>query len=145
MNVRLLRFYLELEKKVPLTSTGIVRAEVKEEFNSMDKKEKNKMRFRLKNSQPSEEIYKLWRYWLFRGGLVHANTIACNYLVEEPFASLDLKSAHPSAMLQELFPWKFNRRNKEAFRQVLEASRSGKTAFVKSLNFMIFRLPDGIV
>ena len=136
-NKYIIPFYLELEKKVPLTSTGIVRAEVKEEFNSMDKKEKNKMRFRLKNAQPSEEIYKLWRYWLFRGGLVHANTIACNYLVEELFASLDLKSAHPSAMLEELFPWKFNRRNKEAFSQVLEASRSGKTAF-----FGVFKFYD---
>lgn len=134
-NKYIIPFYLELEKKVPLTSTGIVRSEIKEEFNAMDKKEKNKMRFRLKNAQPSEEIYKLWRYWLFRGGLVHANTIACNYLIEEPFASLDLKSAHPSAMLQELFPWKFNRRNKQAFNQVLEASRSGKTAFFGIFKF----------
>lgn len=121
--------FLEKEKNIPLTSTGLVRLDMKDEFNRMTRDEKKKMRSWLSNSQPSEAIYKIWRNYLFRGGLTHANTVRCNYLVDEPFISYDLKSAHPSAMLQEKFPGKFNRRNEKAFPEVFKQAKEGTYAF----------------
>lgn len=132
-------FYNELNKQIPLTSTGIVRAEIKEEFSKLDKKEKKRLRNRLKNAQPSKEIYLLWRNFLFRGGYVHANAVQCNECLEEPFASLDLKSAHPSQMLLERFPWKFNRRNVAAFPEVLEQARTRDYAFFGNFEFYNIR------
>ena len=121
--------FLEMDKKIPLTSTGLVRADMKDAFNEMSREEKKKMRSWLSNSQPSEQVYKIWRNYLFRGGLTHANTVRCNYLVDEPFDSYDLKSAHPSAMLQHKFPGKFCRRNEKAFSKCLEQARTGEYAF----------------
>lgn len=130
-------YYLDLNRPIPLTSTGIVRSEIKEEFSKIPKKERKKLMSKIRNAQPSEEIYQLWRYWLFRGGLVHANTVMCNYLLEEPVTSVDLKSAHPSQMLLEKFPFKFNRRNVSCFESVLEESRTREYGF-----FGIFRFKN---
>lgn len=121
--------FLEAGEAIPLTSTGLVRFDMKKEFNMMTRDEKKKMRSWLSNSQPSEQIYKIWRNWLFRGGLTHANTVRCNCLLEEPFESYDLKSAHPSSMLQKPFPGKFNRRNCKAFAKTLKEAREGRYAF----------------
>lgn len=121
--------FLEQNKNIPLTSTGLVRQDMKDEFSKMSREEKKKMRSYLSNSQPSEQIYLIWRNWLFRGGLTHANTVRCNDLVKEPFDSYDLKSAHPSAMLQKLFPGKFCRRNEKAFEKCLYQAKEGTYAF----------------
>lgn len=131
--------YLDNEIKIPLTSTGIVRQEIKEEFNKMPKDEKKRMQTRIRNAQPTEAVYLLFRNYLFRGGLTHANTVRCNYLLDEPFASLDLKSAHPSQMLFEKFPWKFNRRNIGAFPKVLEEARTNEYSFFGIFNFKNIR------
>lgn len=127
--------YLSEGKKIPLTSTGIVRQDIKDSFNELPKSEKKKLRTKLQNAQPSEEIYKLWRNWLFRGGLVHASTIACNYLWENEFGSYDLKSAHPGQMLARKMPWKYNRRNKSQWPKVLEQSRTGDYGFFGVFKF----------
>ena len=131
--------YLELEKKIPLTSTGIVRQEIKEEFAKLEKTEKKKIQTRIRNAQPTEQMYLLFRNYLFRGGLTHANTIRCNYLIEDSFASLDLKSAHPSQMLFRKFPWKFNRRNVNQFDKVLKESKEGEYAFFGIFKFKNIR------
>ena len=125
----LLPTYIKPGIKIPLTSTGIVRADIKAAFMEIPKEERRKLQRRINNAQPTEEVYKLWRNYLFRGGLVHASTIACNYLWEESFASLDLKSAHPSNMLCLKYPWKYNRRNKSLFPEILEQARSGEYDF----------------
>lgn len=121
--------YLEKDKKIPLTSTGIVRQEIKEEFAKIEKSEKKRLQNRIRNAQPTEEMYLLFRNYLFRGGLTHANTVQCNYLIEEPFASMDLKSAHPAQILKEKFPYKFNRRNKSCFPEVLRQARENDYSF----------------
>ena len=131
--------YLKSGKKIPLTSTGIVRNDIKEEFNSLPKDVKKKLSTRLRNAQPSEEVYKLWRNYLFRGGLVHASTIACNYLWEKDFGSYDLKSAHPGQMLAKKFPWKYNRRNKSDWPRVLDQARSGDYGFFGVFKFYNIR------
>lgn len=121
--------YIKPGIKIPLTSTGIVRVDIKAEFMELPKEERKKLQRRINNAQPTEAVYTLWRNYLFRGGLVHASTIACNYLWEESFASLDLKSAHPGQMLAKKFPWKYNRRNKSLFPEILEQARSGDYGF----------------
>ena len=127
--------YLKNKKQIPLTSTGIVRAEIKEEFNKMDKESKRKMLRRIQNAQPSEAMYKFMRQFVFRGGYVHANTTACNYLWEESFDSYDLKSAHPAQMLQRKFSWKYNKRNKSQFPKVLELARTNDYGFLGIFKF----------
>ena len=125
----LLPEYLSKNKKIPLTSTGIVRADIKEEFLEIPKEERKRLASRLRNAQPSEAVYKLWRNYLFRGGYVHASTIACNYLWENAFGSYDLKSAHPGQMLAKKFPWKYNRRNRSEFPKILQQAKSGDYGF----------------
>lgn len=125
----LLPEYLSKNKKIPLTSTGIVRADIKEEFLEIPKEERKRLATRLRNAQPSEAVYKLWRNYLFRGGYVHASTIACNYLWENSFGSYDLKSAHPGQMLAKKFPWKYNRRNRSEFPKILQQAKSGDYGF----------------
>ena len=125
----LLPEYLSKNKKIPLTSTGIVRADIKEEFLEIPKEERKRLATRLRNAQPSEAVYKLWRNYLFRGGYVHASTIACNYLWENCFGSYDLKSAHPGQMLAKKFPWKYNRRNRSEFPKILQQAKSGEYGF----------------
>lgn len=129
--------YFETNKKLPLTSTGIVRQEIKEEFAKLPKSERKKWLTKIRNAQPSEQMYGLLRNYLFRGGLTHANTIRCNYLIDEPFVSMDLKSAHPSQMLFNKFPYKFNRRNVNQFEKVLEEARTDEYSF-----FGIFEFED---
>ena len=126
--------YIKPGIKIPLTSTGIVRADIKSEFMAIPKEERKKLLNRINNAQPTEEVYKLWRNFLFRGGLVHASTIACNYLWEDEFGSLDLKSAHPGQMLAKKFPWKYNRRNKSDFPKILQQARSGDYGFFGVFN-----------
>lgn len=121
--------YLRIGEKIPLTSTGEVRCDIKKEFNNLPKAVKNKLRRRIRNAQPSETVYKFWRNYLFRGGLVHAQTALCNYASDEGFDSYDLKSAHPSHMLQDKFPFKFNRRDTNEFIKVLNQAREGNYGF----------------
>ena len=131
--------YIRPGKKIPLTSTGIVRNDIKESFNELPKEERKKLRNRIKNSQPSEAVYKLWRNYLFRGGLVHASTIACNYLWEDEFGSYDLKSAHPGQMLAKKFPWKYNRRDVKKWPEVVNAARTEDFGFFGVFKFYNIR------
>lgn len=131
--------YIRPGKKIPLTSTGIVRADIKESFMEIPKEERKKIQNRIRNSQPTEAVYKLWRNFLFRGGLVHASTIACNYLWESEFGSYDLKSAHPGGMFAKKFPWKYNRRKVEMWEEVLKAARTGDYGFFGVFKFYNIR------
>ena len=81
--------FLEKDKIIPLTSTGIVRSEVKDAFNEMSKEDQKKMRYEIRKAMPNREIYLLWRTFLFRGGLTHANILACNELMDKDFVSFD--------------------------------------------------------
>ena len=135
----LLPEYIKPGKKIPLTSTGIVRNDIKESFMELPKEERKKLQNRIRNSQPSEQVYKLWRNYVFRGGLVHASTIACNYLWEDSFGSYDLKSAHPGQMLAKKFPWKYNRRDVKKWEEILEASRTGDYGFFGVFKFYNIR------
>lgn len=107
--------FLDHGYKIPLTATGIVREEMKRNFSECDPKFKKAYRQRIRKSMPSRELYLIIRQFGFRGGLVHANTSACNECIEEDPDDLpgskDLKSAHPSHELQDPMPMKYKRKN----------------------------------
>ena len=121
--------FLDQDKPIPLTSTGIVRSEVKEAFKAMPKSEQKKIRNAIKNAMPGRDLYRLWRTFLFRGGLTHANILACNELMDFLFASYDGKSMHPSQMLHHNFSWKYIRKNVNMFEEIKEAARDEKYGF----------------
>ena len=107
--------FLDKGYKIPLTATGIVREEMKRNFSECDPKFKKEYRKQIRYAMPSRELYLIIRQFGFRGGLVHANTSACNECIEEDEKdlplSMDLKSAHPSHMLQDPMPWRYKRKN----------------------------------
>lgn len=106
-------FFLDQGFKIPLTATGIVREEMKRNFNKCDSTFKKKYRKKIRYAMPTRELYNEIRQYGFRGGLTHANTSACNDLSEEILHSLDLKSAHPSHELQDKMPMRYVRKNKK--------------------------------
>ena len=93
--------------KLPLTSTGIVRDELKRHF----KKQPSDIRKRHKNminrSYPSEDEYKFIFRWLFRGGYTHSNASITDYFITERIGSQDFKSSYPAVLLHENFPNRF--------------------------------------
>lgn len=138
----LLPEFLKPGKKIPLTSTGLVRVDIKEEFMELSKEERKKLLTRIRNAQPSEALYGLMRNYLFRGGLVHASTIACNYLWDERTGapvSMDLKSAHPSYIFAYPMPWKYNRKKPELWDKVLDEARKEVASFMGIFKFYNIR------
>lgn len=132
-------YYIKQNKTIPLTSTGIVRQEMKELFFKESKDYKKKYRKLMHTCFPTNELYIVMRQYLFRGGLTHANTSLCNALLKERVASFDLKSAHPSSMLREKFPYKYYRVNKNLFQNVLEETKTGNFGFLGSFTFKNIR------
>ena len=93
--------YTMHNKKIPLTSTGIVRQYVKEQIEPT-------ARFSVKNRiaalfPDTVEQYNYNMRWLFRGGYTHAQTCICGDLLED-VTSFDFTSAYPSVMIHEVFP-----------------------------------------
>lgn len=131
--------FLDQKKKIPLTSTGIVRAEVKEEFKKLPKEERKIIKNEIQNAMPSRTLYLMWRTFLFRGGFTHANVLACNELVKQQFASLDAKSMHPSQMLHHNFSYKYMRVNIKHFDSVVEDAKTEKYGFFGLFTFYNIR------
>lgn len=100
--------FIRPEKKIPLTSTGIVRAELKASFKAMEKKAKAKMKKALYNAFPTESVYKVMIRWLYRGGFVHSNRALTDEVLQLcDIGSFDFKSSYPAVMLHNDFPWEF--------------------------------------
>lgn len=111
--------FLRNNYKIPLTSTGIIRDEMKRAFKQLPKKERDAYKRLLKNCFPeTEEHYKECIKWLYRGGFVHANaTLANETHISEVMGSFDFKSSYPAIMLQESVPWIFEKRDPDWFYQ----------------------------
>lgn len=87
------------KQKIPLTSTGIVRAYIKREI-------KNGRYYtgHIANLYPpTVKEYNYTMRWLFRGGYTHAQTQICGEIYND-VTSWDLTSAYPSVMLQKSYP-----------------------------------------
>ena len=93
--------YTKHKKKIPLTSTGIVRQYVKEQIEPT-------ARFSVKNRiaelfPDNVDQYNYTMRWLFRGGYTHAQTAICGDILED-VTSFDFTSAYPSVMIHNVFP-----------------------------------------
>lgn len=87
------------KQKIPLTSTGIVRAYIKREI-------KNGRYYtgHIPNLYPpTVKEYNYTMRWLFRGGYTHAQTQICGKIYNN-VTSWDLTSAYPAVMLQKSYP-----------------------------------------
>ena len=88
-------------KRIPMTSTGIVRQYVREQIPVNRRFIVNKT---LSKQFPrTPEQYDYIMKYLFRGGYTHANTAQCNKVLKN-VVSYDFTSAYPSIMLHEFFP-----------------------------------------
>lgn len=119
-------FFLDQDINIPLTSTGVVREEMKRNFLSLPKEFKKAYRKIIKYAMPSRELYLVIRQFGFRGGLVHANTSACNECIPDNASekdlpiSKDLKSAHPSHELNDKLHMRYRRRNKKYWQHIIK-------------------------
>lgn len=114
--VYITREFLRNKKQIPLTSTGIVRAEMQANFKAMSKTERIKMKKILADSFPDETLYNTMINWLYRGGFVHSNSEYVDEVqIGHDMGSFDKKSSYPASAMQEKFPYKFVKRYPEYF------------------------------
>lgn len=93
--------YTRQKKRIPFTSTGIVRQYIKQQipYDRLYYIKKDISRLYPKDVKS----YNFTMKWLFRGGFTHAQTAICGDTLEN-IDSYDLTSAYPSIMLQCKFP-----------------------------------------
>lgn len=117
--------YTRKRKKIPLTSTGIVRQHVKRAAGA----------FRCPAMFPAtKERYNLEMRYLFRGGYTHANTARCNQIIKN-VSSYDLTSAYPAVMLNRQFP-------SEPFKTATPSEVDGVLTSGRFAWFAVFTLTD---
>lgn len=92
--------YTKQGRKIPLTSTGIVRQYVKSQIPVNRRYAINQA---IEKLYPlTVEQYNFTMRWLFRGGYTHANTSMCDKVLEN-VVSYDFTSAYPSILFGEYF------------------------------------------
>ena len=108
---------------VPLTSTGMVRKDIKQ---AMQKFNHNQM----KEMQPNEQIYTMMRD-AFRGGNTHANRYFANEILDD-VKSYDRTSSYPDVMLNHLYPMKpFKLTFINDIQRVIDLMHQGKSLLVE--------------
>lgn len=95
--------YVCKEKYIPMTSTGILRHNLKQSAKqSVDKPEK--LYNYIKSLFPTTKADYLYIFnYLFRGGFVHANYTKAGYVLEN-MVSFDKKSSYPASAFEEYYP-----------------------------------------
>lgn len=91
--------YYGKNKTMPFTSTGIVRAEIKNEFGSKLKSWRKK----IESWMPCETDYELFRTKLFKGGISGSNILMMDIELDDVVGA-DITSDYPFQMLTEKFP-----------------------------------------
>lgn len=94
--------YIRPNKKVPLTKTGLLRAEVKEKFKALP--ENQQIKQLLMWQFPTYAQYVFWFEYLFRGGYVHANVIYAGQTLERLFKNYDITSSYPYQLNCRYYP-----------------------------------------
>ena len=91
--------YIIPDKRIPLTKTGILRSETRQNGEKMLGKDGFKQyRSLIYEIFPSEEIYALWFRYLFRGGYVHSNINLSGFTIYKA-DGFDITSSYPTEML----------------------------------------------
>lgn len=96
--------YIYPDHKIPLTKTGLLRSEIKEELkNLLSFQEIKTYKELIYNAFPDEKTYSYWFRWLFRGGYVHSNILNTGYTIENALG-FDETSAYPAWMNFGYYP-----------------------------------------
>lgn len=91
--------YYGKNKRMPYTSTGIVRDEIKHEFGGKLKE----WRKRIESWMPEQETYDLFRTKLFKGGISGSNILLMGREINDAMGA-DITSDYPFQMLTKQFP-----------------------------------------
>ena len=101
--------YIEPDKRIPLTKTGILRSETRMQLVAEKGKDGARAyRQLIYEAFPDEQTYTDWFRYLFRGGFVHANCLMTGFTIrpkksdKNPFIDgYDITSSYPKEMLFE--------------------------------------------
>ena len=93
--------YINTDKRIPLTKTGILRSETRLQLET-DKGKDGAAAYRrlIQEAFPDEQTYSYWFKYLFRGGFVHANCLMTGFTIEGVDGD-DITSSYPAEMLLE--------------------------------------------
>lgn len=138
--------YIDKGYKIPLTSTGIVRNELKRNFKKLSKKERETWQRRVKKGFPkTKREYTEVMRWLYRGGYVHGNAIYTeDILTNRDMSSYDYKSSYPAVLLHNKYPFKFVSRETSFFDKIKNDRKwMNENAFYGTFRFNNIRLKSG--
>lgn len=94
--------YIIPDKRIPLTKTGLLRAECRESLIETVGKDMAKVyRQLIREAFPNEEEYSFWFHYFFRGGYVHSNILMTGRILRRVKAK-DRTSSYPAEMLLKL-------------------------------------------
>lgn len=97
--------YIEKDFRIPLTKTGILRSECRQELIKMLGKDGfKKYQALILEAFPDKETYERWFMWLFRGGYVHSNILLTGFKIKN-VKGKDRTSSYPAEMLTKLKHW----------------------------------------
>lgn len=133
--------FLAKQIKCPLTSTGVVRDELKRTFKALPTKEKKKHKNMMKRAFPTKSEYESLFKWVFRGGYVHSNIETVDESMVCTLAgSQDFKSSYPAVLLQYDYPERFCKKDKEFFYKIMyDREFMRKNAFYGTFKFKKIR------
>ena len=94
------------DSSIPMTKTGVLRAEVKRAAKKMLKGRAGDWKKLLKRAQPELGDYMTWRKFLFRGGYVHSKATHTGIKLEN-IDMYDITSSYPSRMNLTKMPGEF--------------------------------------
>lgn len=101
--------YLIPDKRIPLTKTGILRSECRQELIKMLGRKKSKLYMDLiQEAYPTQEEYYKWFKYLFRGGYVHSNILLTGIKIgskKKKVKGKDRTSSYPAEILTKLNDW----------------------------------------
>ena len=96
--------YIKPDKKIPLTKTGLLRSEMKQELkNTCTYQQRQDYKNLVYNAHPDLEHYKFLFRWVFRGGYNHGNIKNCGYKIEGA-DGYDITSSYPAQMNIGYYP-----------------------------------------
>lgn len=113
------REFLSKQIKCPLTSTGVVRDELKRTFKTQPEKIRKAHKNMMKKAFPNQKEYENLFKWVFRGGYVHSNIETVNEtIVCSLSGSQDFKSSYPAVLLQYDYPERFCEKDSAFFDKI---------------------------
>lgn len=92
------------EHRIPLTKTGLLRAEVRKEFDEViPDNDRAVCKTLIAKAFPPLETYVMWFRYLFRGGYVHSNITKTGYALYRQMM-FDITSSYPAQMNFRYYP-----------------------------------------